>query len=188
MIIKRTSEPQAEPLSTTEVKLHTHISHSVEDTLIAQWIKSGRIAIEQYTNRSLVEQTYEVYFDGWPLLPVELPRPPLMSISAVNYYGEDGTEYTMTNDKFIIDNVSCPGRLTTANDITLPTTLLRSINSVKITYKAGYVTALTIANLPEIFKDALYVYCTWRNENRAGETDIPRAFYDILRPVRLANV
>lgn len=188
MIIKRTVEPTVEILSAAEVKLHTHISHNVEDALIAQWIKSGRIAIEQYVNRSLVEQTYEVYFDGWPLFPVELPRPPLISVTSVLYYGDDGTEYTFDSNNYIIDNVSCPGRIAQANNVILPTTSLRSINSVKITYKAGYVTALLIANLPETFKDALYIYCTWRNENRSGENDIPRAFYDILRPVRLNNV
>jgi uncharacterized phiE125 gp8 family phage protein len=184
MIIKRIAEPSVEILTASEVKIHTHISHSVEDSLISSWIKSGRIAIERFINRSLIEQTYTLWFDRWPIFPVDVPRQPLISLTGLSYYDSTGTEISYDIDNLIVDTIS--GRVSLAYGVILPSTTLRPINAIEIEYKAGYGT--TASAVPESIKDALYIYCTWRNENRAGEVDVPKAFYDLLRPLRIVNV
>jgi len=95
---------------------------------------------------------------------------------APNVIDDDGT--------FIIDTDSEPGRLCLAYSETWPTVTLRPHKAVKIRYWAGY--GPTADSVPDTVKDAIMLYCAYRNENRAGEiTETPKQFYDLLTPERI---
>jgi uncharacterized phiE125 gp8 family phage protein len=59
------------------------------------------------------------------------------------------------------------------------------MNGVIIQYTAGYGDEANA--VPESVKNAIYLYCTHMYENRESESGtIPREFYDVLKPDRLA--
>jgi hypothetical protein len=113
----------------------------------------------------------------------------------LKYYDTANVEYDFDLNDLIIDTSSEPGRISLGYSVQWPTVTLRPINSVKIRFTAGYGDAggttttpdFVIESVPSSVKDAIYVYCAWRNENRAGEVDLPKQFYDILRPDRIVQ-
>jgi uncharacterized phiE125 gp8 family phage protein len=185
--LKLITPPSTEPVTVDEVKIYAHIDHSVDDALIATWIKTGRILAENYQRRAYYEQVWEMSFDEFPALPLLIPRPPLVSIDSIKYYDKDNTETVMALSNFIIDTNHEPGRLAHAYSVLWPSVILKPIDALRIRYTCGYhySTTTTYAPgnvpIPENVMDAIYLYCTYRNENRAGEVDkIPRQFYDLL--------
>jgi len=187
--------PIEEPISVEEVKKYTHIDHDVEDTIVANWISAARRLAETYQRRAYCQQTWEMSFDEYPCLPIRLPYPPVIDIISISYYDYLGNLTLASLSDFILDKHSEPGRVNLAYNKYWPTNILRSLNSLIITYTAGYKilyagTSTTPSpeenTVPETVKDAICLYCAYRNENRSGEIDkIPQAFYDILNPERI---
>jgi uncharacterized phiE125 gp8 family phage protein len=184
--------PTVEPVSIADVKMHSHISHSEEDALIQSWIRSGRELAESYQRRAYCTQTLELSFDGYPEMPLSLPRGPLQSLVSVectDYQGVTTTLYDSApggdTSMFTVDVSGEPGRIDLAYGEYWPSTVLRSINSVRVQFVAGY--GDTVADVPENVKDAILIYCTYRYDNRAGQAfvyevkSIPEAFYTLLR-------
>ena len=176
--------PAIEPVTLAEVKLHTHIDHDVEDDILNSWIKTARTLAQDYQRRAYITQTLELSLDGFPGMPYDMPRSPLQSIESIKYYDYEDTENVFTVADLYVDIASDPGRIGFDYNITWPTTILRELAAVKIQFKAGYGDATT--DIPENVRDAIFLYCTFRNENRAGETDkVPSQFLDLLRQDRL---
>ena len=176
--------PLVEPVTVDEVKLYTRVYHDVEDTLIAQWIKSGRKLAEEYQHRSYIEQTWGMNLDSFPCSYIEIPRPPLMSVESIKYYDVDNVEYTVDSNDYYVDVTSAVGRISLNNGVSWPFISLRPINGVVITFVAGYGDT---DDVPDQCKDAIYLYCAYRFENRTAEAGtIPKAFFDILTPDRKA--
>ena len=55
-----------QPVTVDEVKLNARVAHSVEDTLIAQWIKAAAKMAGEYQHRSYVKEVYRLIFDKFP--------------------------------------------------------------------------------------------------------------------------
>lgn len=190
--------PDIEPVTLAEVKLHAHIDHSVQDAIINSWIKSARIAAEAYQRRAFIGQIWEMAFDAFPSVPILLPLAPLMQLISIKYYDYNNTDTTLyyegynpvstteeggdepsTNADFIIDTSGSPGRIALAYSKTWPAIVLRAIDAVKLRFACGY--GLDTTAVPENVRNAIMLYCTYMNENRAGEVaEVPRQFYDLL--------
>lgn len=190
--LKLITPPILEPVSVEDVKIYTHIDHDVDDKLLLSWIKTARILAENHQRRAYFEQTWEMSFDNFPNLPLFIPRPPLNHIEFIHYYDSNNTMTDMDLDEFIIDTSHEPGRLSHGYNEIWPSVILRPIDAIKIRYVCGFV-SLTVDDstttttepesipLPENVKDAIYLYCAYRNENRSGEIEkVPRQFYDLL--------
>jgi uncharacterized phiE125 gp8 family phage protein len=201
--LKLITAPIVEPVTAAEVKLHAHISHSVENMLIESWIASARKTAEDFQRRAYVYQEWELSFDKFPTMPILLPRPPLIWVKSIKYYDylnaattiyetfddpvttteEPGT-LPSTNSLFYIDTDSEPGRVGLAYGCQWPSVTLRDMNAVKIRYIAGCGDSAD--DVPDLVKDAIMLFCTHKNENRASEDDaIPKQFFDLLRPERV---
>lgn len=154
------------------------------DNNIPKLLKTAREEAEKFQNRAYLTQTWELSFDTFPTMPLELPRPPLQSLVSVKVHGADGTETTMDINDFIIDYDSEPGRITFKSGKTWPAVILREINAVKVQFKAGLISA---DNVPEMVKTAILVYAAHRYENPDGD-DVPKAFYNLLWPDRIVPV
>lgn len=201
--LKRITSPAIEPVSVADVKLHTHIDYDVEDDIIAAWIKSARIMAEDYQRRAFIAQVWELSFDDYPELPLALPRAPLMGVSSIKIYDtanaetvlysaeddpltttEESTTTPETNADFYIDESAEPARVGFSYNATWPSTTLRSLDSVKIRYVAGY--GIHASDVPANVRDAIMLYCAYRNENRAAETEAaPPQFFNLLNQDRL---
>ncbi len=88
--------PTEEPITLDEAKLHLRVEIDDDDTLILGMIKAAREYAEVVTHRRLITQTWRYYLDSWPEDKdyIEMPFPPLQSISSITYTDCDGVVYT----------------------------------------------------------------------------------------------
>lgn len=134
-----------------EAKLHLRVETDDDDTLIAGHIMAARKYCEEYQNRSYAQQEIELTLDDWPQCgsyPIEIPRPPIMSVEWVKYYGTDNTEYIWDPLLYLADTDSEPGRICPAFGQIYPTLQLRPMNGVKVRYIAGYDPVIKIVTIP----------------------------------------
>jgi len=182
---KIVTQPAVEPLTVQEVKTYTRITQALQDNLIGSWIKTGRELIEQHLRRVLITQTIDLVFDGYPSTVFEIPNPPLQSVTSIKYYDTSDIEYTFSSSNYFVSTFDV-GRVALNYNVLWPTTLLRPIDSVAVRYVAGY--GDSASDVPQRIKDALYLYCAYRNDNRTGENEkIPDAFYNLLNYAFVAS-
>ena len=123
-------------------------------------------------------------FDAFPSMPLNIPRPPLQDVVSVKYTNKDGAETAMNLSDFVIDKRSEPGRIAFKQGKSWPTVELQPIDSVVIQFKAG---ESDITKIPNTVKLAYMVFITHRFEN-PGSSDIPEAFYSLLRAERVKPI
>lgn len=113
-----------------------------EDDLISALITSAREYCEGFTGRALATQTLEAYPKRFPCKnEIEIPHPPLQSVTSVKYTDSDGDETTMTVDTdYIVDTDSTVGKIVLPYAKVWPTATLYTVNPIKIRYVAGYTT------------------------------------------------
>lgn len=178
------TQASTEPVTLDDVKLYARVGHAVEDTLINSWISAGRKLAEDYQHRSYVTQVWQMTFDSFPSKCLEIPQPPLISLDSVKIYDEDGAETTVSTSDYFVDLTSEIGRVAFVSDYSWPSVTLRPLNGVVVEFTTGYGAA---AAVPDSVKNAIYIYCTHMYENRESESGtIPREFYDLLKPDRMA--
>jgi uncharacterized phiE125 gp8 family phage protein len=111
-----------------------------EDEFISLLITAAREHCESHTRRALAPQTLEVCLDSWPCgNEIELPDPPLQSITSVKYKDSAGVETTLTaNTDYIADTDSNAGRIVLPYGKMWPSATLYTVNPIRIRYVAGY--------------------------------------------------
>lgn len=83
---------------------------------------------------------------------IELPRPPLLSVTELSTFDEDDTETVYAATNYLVDTESRTGRIVLKSSSTFPTDL-REVNGIKIVYQAGY--GPEIINVPEQIRNAI---------------------------------
>ena len=112
-------------------------------------------------------------------------EPKVFRESLQKYYDTDNVEYTLDSSKYFVDADSTPARISLNYGESWPSVTLRPIKGLVINYDAGYGTA---SDVPDRIKDAIYLYCAYRYENRIAEDGtVPPAFYNILQPDRIED-
>lgn len=141
--LKCTVAPAELPLTLDEVKTHLKVTGSADDADILLKIYA---AVSQcdgnqgLLNRALVTQTWEMKIDGFPCGVIELPLPPLQSVSSIVYLDADGASQTLAADAYRVLNAGVPmrkGLVEPAYGQSWPTT--RDVSqAVTVTFVAGY--------------------------------------------------
>lgn len=162
---KVSTAPSIEPINVDDVKEFARIDGSQEDTLIEGFITAVRGATELYLGRALLSQTIALILDEWPGDVVELPKPPLISISSVVTLDEDDAETTYASSNYYAITGSIPGKLVLKNEATPPYNTERYHGGYKITYLAGY--GSYSSSVPSQIKEAMKLWATAVYENRA---------------------
>lgn len=99
MSLTVTSAPAVEPISTTEAKewLRVDSADTSQDNVIAILIKGARQKVEDYLRRALITQTISFEMDGDDMRGyIEIPRPPIQSITSLTTYDEVSGSETST--------------------------------------------------------------------------------------------
>jgi uncharacterized phiE125 gp8 family phage protein len=158
-----------EPFTTAYIKTWLKIPSSVtlEDTLLDDLIKGARVWAEQGTNKALLTQTIEEYFDCFPCGNLfKLTVSPIQSVTSISYMS-GGSYQTFNSANYHVDIVSEPARIVLKSGASWPTTDDQTPNKVKVVYVAG----ATAANLiPKTIMDAMLQRIAYQYENRE---DIP---------------
>ena len=185
--VKITTEPVAEPIDLAEAKLHCRVDADDEDALFARLIYMARVQCEQVARRSFITRTYTAMLDYWPYMTrFELPYPPLVSVTHIKYYDEDGVEATFNAANYVVDAHSEPGRIALKSSSSWPSVTLREINGVEIRWVAGYGNNLD--DVPDTYRAAMLLLIAHLYEHRESVVveqgvslaELPMAFYDLL--------
>lgn len=180
-----TTKPSTEPVTASEVKLYARIDGSSEDTLIEGFITAVREATEKYLGRALITQTITASFNEWPESPIELPRPPLVSITEVRTVDESGSETTYSSDNYYARTKIEPGEFIIKFDKTEPQNEDRYFGGYEIEYVAGYGSA---SDVPEAIKLGIMMWVSDIYENRVPIAEPPGIVKTITAPYRIINV
>jgi len=144
--------PTVEPVSLIQAKEHLLVPHGEDDTKLTRLIKTARRHVERVLRRRLINSTWDLFLDCFPSEPIEIPFPPLSSVTSVKYIDEDGAEQTESSATYTVDTDTEPGRVYLAYDQTWPNT--RGIrHAVTIRHVCGYGAAAT--NVPDDAIDAV---------------------------------
>lgn len=166
MALTLITPPAVEPLTLAEAKAHLRVDTTDDDDLIAALLTASRSFCEEWTGRAFVTQTWELVLDEFSsdlnADEIEIPRPPLQSVTSVKYDDSDGVEQTLATDQYDVDTVSQPGwvvPITTG----WPSVVWQGINAVRIRYVAGYAPSddsppTSTDNIPGAIKAAIRLY------------------------------
>ncbi len=176
--------PASEPITITEAKAHLRVDTPDDDTLITSLIKSSRELCELYTGLGLLPQTWRLLMDKWPTVQNDewwdglrqgafiptvkkellLERSPLVSVSTVKTFEEDGSGAIYDSSNYYVDPSG--GRIVLKASSSAPTGS-KSINSVEIVFSVGYADA---SNVPGAIKLGILDLINFHYEHRGDES------------------
>ena len=165
--LRVTVPPVLEPVTLDEAKAQCRVDGTADDTFITGLIGRAREYVEKLDWRACLTQTLELWLPRWPCDKIVLPRPPLASVTSVEYYDTDDVKYTLDPAIYYVNAIAEPGEIVLRYNQTWPTTTLRDYNAVCVTYVAGWTAA---ANVPKTIKQAVLLVIGHWYENREAST------------------
>ena len=159
----------SEPVSLDDIRLHLRLTDdTTEDPLLPSLLERARLYCEMHTGRAFGTQTWEAYLNFWPGRNyIDLPMPPLQSVTSVKYVDYAAAETTMTlTTQYLVDDTSDIGRIVLPYGRTWPSFTGYPINPIRIRYVAGY------SALPEPLKQAILLIAGNWYENREHAVDV----------------
>ena len=112
-------------------------TNTTEDPELVRAIETARREAEKILGRALITQTWRALYDSFPVVEVELPKPPLQSVSSVKYIDDDGTLQTLASSEYEVDTSGVRGRVYLAYEGEWPIHRIEP-NAVRIEFVAGY--------------------------------------------------
>lgn len=185
-VFARTVDSIIEPITVTELKDFARIDGSDEDIALDTFISAARQAAEEYTGRAFIEQTWRMSLDWWENYVIELPRPPLLSISSVETISESGVATTYSSSYYFSVTDGMFGKLVIKNDYSLPSNYDRDVAGYRITFKAGYGSMAMY--VPVMIRTAIKQWATAIYESRAMTPEPPPDVKLLLNPYRIIKL
>ena len=186
MGLELVAAPAREPVSLAEAKAHVRVDHDDEDAAVLRLIGAAREACERHTGRAFITQGWKLWRDGWPCAAkraLELPKPPLIAVSAVAAYDRSGAEVPLSSDAYIVDSLSVPGRIVLKQSTILPVSL-REANAIAVSFEAGY--GANAADVPRAIRGAILNLVGFYYEQRGNAPAEPPAdTLALLAPFRV---
>lgn len=131
--LRLVSGPSQDVLTLDQVKAHLRVQDDDEDELIRTYLKAATAYAESFMGLSLIDQTWDYYFDAFPLssLPIKLPRSPLIEVLEFVSEGAGFAAYS-------VDYATEPARLYLTTGASWPSvTGLTSVG--RIQFRSGFV-------------------------------------------------
>lgn len=151
-------------LSVPELTEHLRTDDASEEMLIETYARAAGGWIEEYTGRALLTQTWDVWFDCWPTDgKLELPCPPLQSVTHVKYTPAGGAQATLSPALYQVLTQVEPAQIVLAYGEAWPSGTLDAGLPVVVRMVCGWTTAEAI---PEPIRQALRWLVGHMHENR----------------------
>jgi len=144
MALQVVTAPAYEPVSLAEARkwLRLEDDDTASTAVLQLLLKAMREDAENLTHRAFVQRTLKLSLDNWPLdhtygLKIELPFPPVASVSSFKYYDTDGVLQTLSTSLYDVHTEQEPAIIVPAYQAVWPTIRLRP-DAIQITFVAGY--------------------------------------------------
>ena len=165
--------PAVEPVSVDEFKVHLRLDTDAHDSMLAALLMAARQMLELTLWRQFITATYALGLDTWQSV-IELPRPPLASLTAsteapdlgIAYVGSDGVLVTLDPSAYQVDLAAQPGRVVPVGGWP---GLGTGMNTVIITYQAGYGSAPL--DVPAPLRQAILLYAADMYEHTEAQAE-----------------
>ena len=154
MALSLVTGPTKEPITLAEAKAHLRVDYATDDAKIAACITAARGALETFTRRKFMPQTWDLFTDGLPSRAVnygtlELPFAPLQSITYVKYLDMAGVLQTWTpTNQYEFDApagpAAMPGRLMPVYLGFWPV-VRPSLNAFRVRFVCGYAPGAAVS-------------------------------------------
>jgi len=165
----QTVAPTTEPLTLEAAKDQCRCTTADEDGWFIAAIAAARHKTETETGLQLITATWEHTIDwGFPS-KILLDRPPLISVSSVEYVDEDGVTQTLATSQYTVSKGRIKHRIVPAYDVTWPTTR-RVVDAVTVTFTSGYGTELDV---PQVVKQGMKLLIAHWFLMREDSSDVP---------------
>lgn len=153
MKIDVSSPSTALVVATTEMKEWVRWDSTEQTALINGLIRTEQSYAEKITNRALLTQTIDLYLDGF-CPRIDLPRPPLQSVTSVTYRTQGSTAYanTAASTLYTVSRHGLTPYLELKNTASWPTDTLARTNPVRVRYVAG---STSVSEVPASIKTAI---------------------------------
>lgn len=142
--VKLVTAPAYEPVSRAEAKrwLRIESDDTNHDLTVDMLIKAMREQAENLTFRAFIPRTLRLYLDDYPYdlnygVRIELPHPPCISVSSIQYIDTDGVLQTMDTADYVVHEEREPAIIIPAWGEAWPT-IRRVPDAVQVNYRAGY--------------------------------------------------
>ena len=179
------SEPDEYPVTVEEIKEFARIDGNDEDSILESFLIGAISDVEAYLRRSLVTRSYRMVLDEWNFREIEIPMPPLQSVTKVVTIDEEDVETEYSSDQYYTISSSIPGRLQIKMGYSLPSNTEREKAGHAIDFTAGYGGA---EDIPKQIKIGIMQLVTMIYENRAMMEEIPNEVKKILRPFKVVRI
>lgn len=186
---KRTVAPAFEPVTLTEVKAHLRVDGSDEDTILGIYISSAREWGERFCRRVFCTSTWALTLHEWPEEAIEIPNPPLASVTTITYVDGAGAVQTWSSSEYTVRTAVTPGLVIPKYGYSWPSHR-SSKDAIVVTYVAGQAQA----DIPTPIKVGLLQLIAHWFENReefvVGRivSEVPGTVQRLLWAYRLIEV
>ena len=154
--------------------------------MLEGFIKAVRENAERYLGRALISQTITMKMDYWPSEVIELPRPPLISITGVYTIDEDDAATEYSSDYYYVITEAVPGLLVLRQGVTPPENTERDYGGYKVVYVAGYGTSGS--HVPQGIRDGLMLWAATTYAKRTPSTSPPPDAVPLLSAYRVVKI
>jgi len=201
--------PALEPVTLGEAKQHCRVEIPDDDALIAGYILAARDHVERETRRAIITQTWDLRIDShlwnridsrWPIYwaggrygfctGIELPRPPLQSVTSVSYVDLAGVSQVLAANQYQVvvrNGQSGEGLIVPAYGVSWPD-VRDQPDAVTVRFVAGYGGSELV---PHAIRQAMLLLIGHWHEHResvvVGSTvaELPMAVQALLFPFRV---
>ncbi|MDY6960316.1 MAG: head-tail connector protein [Pseudomonadota bacterium] len=190
MWLNLSSAPAETPVTLAEAKAHLRVLYDHDDDTITALIAAatglldGRHGI---LGRALVTQSWEFRLNGFPhCAKLELPLPPLRSVTSVKYIDPAGDEQTLSTDDYVVDAATYVGQIRLGYEKAWPATRCED-HAVRIIFAAGFGAG---SEVPMALRQAMLLMIGhwYANREAVSETslsEVPMAAKWLFAPYRI---
>jgi uncharacterized phiE125 gp8 family phage protein len=181
--------PVVEPVTLPEAKLYLRMDSPDEDDLIRALIVAARLLIEAASGRLLINQTWRLVLDAWPVSgTARLPLAPVFQIVTARVFNAQGVPAIVAASALALETGADPPALWIQAAVPGPG---RAMAGIEIDVLAGFGGAATA--IPEPFRQAILIMVARWFEQRGdtsqrGDARLPADVLALIAPFRRVRI
>lgn len=194
--VERTVDSTGTLVATSNIKQHTRVATTADDTYLAGLVAAAQKEAERFTRSGFLTQTWRDTRDDFPSGDVwPLQRGPVINSSNVSVQyrpSSGGGAVTFGSTNYIVDDRSLFGRVVLKSEQAWPSEDLQDAIGAEVSWEVGY--GDKSSDVPEDLKHAVKLMVASNYEHRedvvvgSQAVKLPRAAESLLRGYRVPEV